>query len=49
LKYLDLLESCSDVMDAVKFASEELSRFHSNHPKGGRCFVSAEVKILMID
>ncbi|GLD92323.1 hypothetical protein PINS_up000856 [Pythium insidiosum] len=33
VQYLDLVESCSDVMDAVKFASEELTRFHSSHSK----------------
>jgi len=31
LKYLDVLENCSDVMDAVKLAGEELSPFHATH------------------
>nr|CCA21882.1 RMD5 family protein putative [Albugo laibachii Nc14] len=31
LKYLDLLEKCTDVMDAIKFANAELSLFHDTH------------------
>ncbi|CCI44942.1 unnamed protein product [Albugo candida] len=31
LKYLDLLEKCTDVMDAIKFANAELSMYHITH------------------
>ncbi|TMW65451.1 hypothetical protein Poli38472_008093 [Pythium oligandrum] len=33
LKYLDLLEGCSDVMEAVEFAGEALSPFQATHQK----------------
>ncbi|DBA05428.1 TPA: hypothetical protein N0F65_007590 [Lagenidium giganteum] len=33
LKYLETLEHSKDVMDAVKYASDELSTFHETHSK----------------
>lgn len=34
LKYLDLLEKSTDVMDAIKFANAELSMYHITHRRG---------------
>ena len=33
LQYLDVLENCTNVIDAVDFASKELSGFHDTHAK----------------
>ena len=33
-KYVDILESSPDMMDAVSFANKELSHFHQTHFEG---------------
>ncbi|KAJ0411555.1 hypothetical protein ATCC90586_001150 [Pythium insidiosum] len=48
VQYLDLVESCSDVMDAVKFASEELTRFHTSHAKAGIAALPAMRKLVAV-
>ena len=34
LKYVDILETSLDMMDAVSFANRELSLFHQTHAEG---------------
>ena len=34
LKYVDILESSLDMMDAVSFAKKELASFHQTHAEG---------------
>jgi hypothetical protein len=34
LKYVDILESSPDMMDAVNFANKELPFFHQTHAEG---------------
>lgn len=34
LKYVDILESSPDMMDAVSFANKELPYFHQTHAEG---------------
>lgn len=37
LKYVDILESSPDMMDAVNFANKELPYFHQTHAEGNFC------------
>lgn len=34
LQYVDLLESCSEAVDALNFATEQFADFHDTHSKG---------------
>lgn len=34
LQYVDLIEKCTDPVDALNFATDEFSVFHDTHSKG---------------